>query len=38
MCALGIVSLSRFGTALAARTETVLYPPALVSYLQKYLN
>ena len=30
MCPLGIQSLSRFGTALAARTETVLYPwPAL---------
>ena len=27
---LGIQSLSRFGTALAARTETVLYPLAII--------
>ncbi|OBQ15443.1 MAG: hypothetical protein AN488_20800 [Anabaena sp. WA113] len=27
---LGILSLSRFGTGLPARTETVLYPPNLI--------
>ncbi|NEO97969.1 MAG: hypothetical protein F6K58_04535 [Symploca sp. SIO2E9] len=26
----GILSLSRFGTALAARTETVLYPQTFI--------
>ena len=32
MCSPGILSLSRFGTALAARTETVLYPLTYESY------
>jgi hypothetical protein len=27
----GILSLSRFGTALAARSETVLYPLAFIA-------